>query len=111
MKCSKCRLSPIWDENHSQFQLLRIVKIFRILSLPARSTAPKSYVDGEPEAQHPQPTQMKINWSSSSPARPAHVLPLVLFYALAIWLGTSAFYVGSDAIQGAASGYSTHQAK
>ena len=49
---------------------------------------------------------MKINWSSSSPARPAHILPLVLFYALAIWLGASAFYMGSDAMQGAASGYS-----
>jgi hypothetical protein len=52
---------------------------------------------------------MKINWSSSSPARPGHILPLVLFYALAIWLGTSAFYMGSNAIQGAASGYSVHQ--
>ena len=51
---------------------------------------------------------MKINWSSSSPTRPAHALPLVLFYALAIWLGTSAFYMGSNAIQGAASGGSVH---
>jgi hypothetical protein len=52
---------------------------------------------------------MKINWSSSSPARPVHILPLVLFYALAIWLGASAFYMGSDATQGATSGYSAHQ--
>jgi hypothetical protein len=52
---------------------------------------------------------MKINWSSSSPTRPAHILALVLFYALAIWLGTSAFYMGSDAMQGAASGHSAHQ--
>ena len=51
---------------------------------------------------------MKINWSSSSPARPVHILPLLLVYALAIWLGTSAFYIGSDAIQGAASGGSIH---
>jgi hypothetical protein len=34
---------------------------------------------------------------------------LVLFYALVIWLGTSAFYLGSSAIQGAADGYSVQQ--
>ena len=36
-------------------------------------------------------------------------LNLMVGYALAIWLGTSAFYMGTDAIQGAASGGSVHQ--
>jgi len=40
---------------------------------------------------------------------PFELLNLVLVYALAIWLGTSAFYMGTDAIQGAASGGSVHQ--
>ena len=53
---------------------------------------------------------MKINWRSLFPeTRLYHLLPLALVYALAIWLGTSAFYIGSGAIQGAASGYSVHQ--
>jgi len=40
---------------------------------------------------------------------PFEFINLLLVYALAIWLGTSAFYMGSDAIQGAASGGSIHQ--
>jgi hypothetical protein len=59
---------------------------------------------------------MRTNWKTAQPKKEEVQVPLVLqafsllaMYALTIWLGTSAFYMGNDAIQGAASGYSAHQ--
>ena len=47
---------------------------------------------------------MTINWKSETPARPVHIIPMLMTYALFIWLGTAVFYTAADGVQGAASG-------
>ena len=47
---------------------------------------------------------MNINWKSETPAGPVHIIPMLMTYALFIWLGTAVFYGLADGVQGAASG-------
>ena len=52
---------------------------------------------------------MKINWKSEAPAGPVHIIPMLMAYGLAIWLGTAFFYGLADGVQGAASGGTSTQ--